>query len=569
MKDQVIIDYQKNTGRFLLQVPFHMNGIPKSMGGSRWQKRIKKWSVPSVRTNIETLQGLTGAIWTDAAQRAVEEKEKSLPRAVRLPFPDWYPHVLEPRGKQAEALDAGYGQREMAYFMKMGTGKSKVSIDLASIWYLEGKIERVLVVCPNSIKGNWGDQIAEHCPVEDRTVHLYSSSKKKLYDKWHEPTKKLMWCVVGIESFSQGRAPDVMFNFAICGKTLMIVDESSCIKNNSIRTSACIKIGMQCEKRLILTGTPITKNPLDLYYQFEFLNREILGFGDYWSFRNRYAVMGGYENKEVIGFTNMQELLSTITPFVFEADKPEGLPKKLPPQRRVVQASAEQKRILKDLAKGHAQIENVHLDIKNVLVKMLRMQQTVNGFFRETYEDTLTGNKVHRDRPLKSNPKITELRALLEETDDPALIWCTFHHDVRAVCEMMDKHFPDRSYVTYHGQMDDEEKEDARRIYEAGQADYFIGNPATGGIGLTLVHACLVVYYSNSYNLGIRLQSEDRAHRIGQTRDVTYVDLVVENTVDELAIEAIDNKAEMAAWVERKIREYGSSEALLNQLTGS
>jgi SNF2 family DNA or RNA helicase len=345
----------------------------------------------------------------------------------------------------------------------------------------------------------------------------------------------------------------------------MAVDESSRIKNaDAKRTEECIRIGRQTAFRSILTGTPITQGPLDLYAQFEFLNTHIFGMGDYYSFRNRYAIMGGWENKEIIGYDNMDEMAATVKPFIFEASLKDMVD--LPPkiyQKRDVFVSKEQRELLRDIASGHAQVDDIEIEIQNVLVKLLRMQQVVNGFYPEYVRDPLTGKKVAHYHNLRANPKLRELEAVLEENSYQAIIWAKYHKDLENIIPIL----KDKT-VQFHGRVPHEQRQDIVNKFQNGDAKYFVGNPAAGGLGLTLTAARLMVYYSNSFSLEERLQSEERAHRIGQEHPVTYVDLVMKGTVDELSQEAIKTKTEIADLVRNKIRET-SSQRFLDDLTGS
>ncbi len=562
------VDYNEKTGRFLLTVPFDKNGLIRDMPGRRWMKRIKKWTVPAVNNNINILEDIREITWSDEAKRAKERVKEMRPKPSSFLFPSYYRFKTKPYKKQKEAIDAGYGRKEFAYFMGMGTGKTKVVIDTVSALWLESKVSQVLVICPVSIQSNWGEEIAKHSPI-DAEVHVYRPQQHKKYEKWllNTDSSKIRWLIVGTESLSAGKAADTAYKYALCGRTYSAVDESSRIKNiDAKRTEQAIKIGKASSYRSIMTGTPITQGPLDLFSQFEFLNTHIFGIGDYYSFRNRYAIMGGFENREVIGYDHLDEMAEIVQPFVYEASLKDMVD--LPPkiyQVRHVTASKEQRELLKDIANGHAQVDDVEIEVKNVLEKLLRMQQVVNGFYTEYIKDPLSGKKKAIQHNLKTNPKIKELEALLDENSYQAILWGKYHCDMANIRDLV--HSRKESYVEFHGNIPPEERQQAVNNFQDG-VRYFVGNPAAGGMGITLTAARLMVYFSNSFSLEERLQSEDRAHRIGQDHPVTYVDLVMKGTVDELAQEALKNKEDMATLVLRKIRE-GTSRGLLDTLTGT
>lgn len=563
------IEYHPKTGRFLLKVPFDKNGLVRNLPGRRWLKRVKKWSVPAVRANVQALMALDKeqTTWAADAMTVAEEIKESQPQPLRQIFPAYYKYATEPYKKQEEAIRQSYGMHEFAYFMGMGTGKTKVVIDVTSALWLEGRISQVIVVCPVSIQDNWREEIRIHCPIIDmEQVHVYRPQQHKKYEKWLEIINpdQIRYIIFGIESFSQGKAAGVAEEFVRYGSTYMAIDESSRIKTHDAkRTERCIDIGKNAKYRAIMTGTPVTQGPLDIYAQFEYLNTHIFGLGDYYSFRNRYAIMGGHENKEIVGYDNLDELADTVKPFIFEATLADmvDLPPKIR-QVRHVQMSKEQKKILRDIAAGHATVDNVEIEIKNVLVKMLRMQQVVNGFYSEYQEDPLTGKKYRTDHNLKTNPKLDELKNLLGENSYQAIVWAKYKQDRKNIARALPG-----SYVVFDGDTKQENRQPVVKEFQDGNAQYFLGNAAAGGIGLTLTAARLMVYFSNSFSLEERLQSEDRAHRIGQEHPVTYVDIVGQGTVDELALEAIQNKTEIAELVRTKIREIGSQQ-LLSSLTG-
>lgn len=569
MENKIIeIEYAAKTGRFLLKVPFDQNSAIIDMPGRRWLKRIKKWSVPATGANIKLLDKLP-CFWRDDAIKARNAVVAQAPKTVSSDFPKYYQFKTQPYEKQMSAILQGYGRREFAFFMGMGTGKTKVIIDIVSALWMENKIKQILIICPVSIQSNWGEEIKKHSPLEAE-VHIYRPQKHKVYEKWIAAATDdtIRWLVVGVESLSQGRAAETASSYSLLSSTYVAVDESSKIKNaNAKRTEKCIKIGKQVEYRSILTGTPVSQGPLDLYAQFEFLNTHIFGLGDYYSFRNRYAIMGGYENKEVVAYANMDELAAIVSPFVFEASLNDmaDLPPKIY-QKRLVKMSTQQQGLLKDIAAGHAVVDNVELEVKNVLEKLLRMQQIVNGFYTEYTVDPLNDRKIAVQRKLKTNPKLNELESLLDENSYQAILWGKFKMDIRNMCELVSKR--SEKYVEFHGDIKPELRQGAVDAFQKG-CMYFVGNPAAGGMGITLTAARLMVYFSNSFSLEERLQSEDRAHRIGQEHPVTYVDLVAVGTVDELVQESLKTKTDLAALVRAKIKDGMSSGDLLSGLTGS
>lgn len=567
----ITLDYSQSTGRLMMQVPFKQNHIIKQMSGYRWLKRTKLWSVPAIRSNIEFLQGLGKGevLWTPGALIALQDLEDSRPRTEGISFPAWYNYKTEPFTKQREAIETSYGRPEFAYFMEMGTGKTKVWIDVITALFLESKIDRVIVVCPVSVQDNWPDEIDIHSPIENN-IHVYRPQKHKKYDKWLDTVSKdkdkLPWLIVGMESLSQGRAGSTMFDFSMTGKLYMLVDESSWIKNeDAARTQKCINAGRNAIYRSIGTGTEITKGPLDLYSQFEFLNTHIFGMGDYYSFRNRYTIMGGFENKEIVAYTNLDEMVETMAPFVFQASLKEVAPEIKEPiyQIRHVTASAEQKDLLKQIAKGHAVINDIDIEVRNVLEKMLRMQQIVNGFYTEYMPDPLSGKKKGVTHSLKSNPKLEEFRKVRGELSTQGIVWSFFRHTLAQLIEEFDG-----DCVQYYGGIKVADRPAQRYAFQAGEKEWMVANQTTGGIGLTLTAGKVNIYFDNTFKADDRWQSEKRTLRIGQKDYVHYIDIVMQGTIDELKMESLKAKKEIADYVKEQIRLMGS-QSLLDSLVGT
>ena len=330
---------------------------------------------------------------------------------------------------------------------------------------------------------------------------------------------------------------------------MLAVDESTTIKNKGAsRTKNLLKLGKRAVYRRILTGSPVTKSPLDLFTQCEFLEEESLQQSSFWAFQNRYAKMlrrsvGTHSFNQVIGYQNLDELNGLIEPFSYRVRKEEclDLPDKVY-TKRIVQLTKEQEEAYKTL-KGAALaiIEGSMVSASTVLTQILRLQQVCSGFANMD------------DGSVKEVPtnKIKELLSVIEETSGKVIIWANFVHDLLLIQKELSKVYGESSCSTFYGGT---AAEDRQGIVEAFQNPddplrFFIGQPRTGGYGLTLTEAKTVVYYSNGYDLEIRLQSEDRAHRIGQMNKVTYVDIIAEKTVDEKILAALRSKIDISTQI--------------------
>ena len=535
----------------------------------RWMKRLRVFVVPATRVNCAHLAAspLVGELQRDPEVFAYVQ-DRMVNKTGDRPFPRWYNYKTNPFPDQFNAIHKAYKNDQFALYMRMGSGKSKSAIDLATAFFYERKIDAVVVVCPNAVKPVWlasDGQIATHSPCPFLKVDVDSSFEAAMV-----PTSqsRLTWLVVGVESFSQGKTFDRLLPFVTTHKCAVIVDESNTIKNyQAIRTKKVIELGKPAIIRGVMTGTPITKLLLDLYSQFEFLNPDIIGSGDFYAFRNRYAVMGGFKNKKVVGYDNIEELMQLIEPYIYICDKPTGLPDKLF-TARFVDLAPEQKEMYRKLRKA----EIPEVSVANVLNRVAKLQEIVGGFLRADPTRTinpLTGKERKTQGPIiwelppEKNPKIRELHNLVDEAgDEPRIIWCKFRWELEQVQKAMSAHGP---VGQLHGDIPMEERTSIIQQFQGGDLRFIVATQQVGGIGHTMTAAHFMDYYSNTHSLTDRLQSEDRIHRIGQENDCLYTDLIANRTVDELIQESIRDKKDLDVYVRERMTE---ASATLNDLLG-
>ena len=465
-----------------------------------------------------------------------------------------YKFKTKPYAHQITALEKSWNRETYAYFMEMGTGKTKVLIDNMSMLYDKGKIDGALIIAPKGVIGTWHNQeIPTHLPdhIENVSVLWQANITKGQQEKLNELLKssdKLHILIMNVEALSTSKGTDFAESFLRTHNTIMAIDESTTIKNSSAkRTKNILKLAPQSKYRRIMTGSPITKNPLDLYSQCEFLSPWLLDFASYYAFRNRYAEMKtihaqGRSIQVVNFFKNIGELSEKLKGFSYRVLKEDclDLPDKIYVKRNVV--------LTEEQSKLYKQMKTMALAILNgkqtttvtVLTQLMRLHQITCGHF--TADDGSTQN-------IKSN-RINELMNVLEEVEGKAIIWANYQKDMSEIKKAIEKEYGEGSVVDYYGLTPQENRQpNIKRFQEDPECRFFIGTPQTGGYGITLTQANTVVYYSNGYDLEKRLQSEDRAHRIGQKKSVTYVDLISEETVDEKIVKALRKKINIASEV--------------------
>jgi len=465
-----------------------------------------------------------------------------------------YKFKTPPYNHQVKALELSWEKSYFAYFMEMGTGKSKVLLDNIAILYDQGKIDGALIIAPKGVVGTWYNQeIPTHLPdhIENKTVlwqaNITKGQSKKLGTLF-KTGEDLHILIMNVEAFSTSKGVDFASKFLNCHNTLMAVDESTTIKNpDAKRTKNICKLAPHARYRRILTGSPITKSPLDLYKQCDFLQPELLGHTSYYTFRTRYAVMrtanfGGRSIQIVVGYRNLEELSQKLKPFSFRVLKDDCLD--LPPKtymKRIVKLSPEQEKIYKQMKHlAMAEMEGKHMTTATVLTQLMRLQQINCGHF------TADDGSI---KDIKNN-RITELLDTLEEINRKVVIWAHYQYDVETIVKHLKKEYGDNSVVTYYGLTPmSERQQNIEKFQNDEKCRFFVGTTQTGGYGITLTAASTMIYYSNGYDLEKRQQSEARIDRIGQHFPMTYIDLMVEDTVDERIVKALRKKVNIATQI--------------------
>ena len=463
-----------------------------------------------------------------------------------------YKFKMKPYAHQLTALEKSWNRDTFAYFMEMGTGKTKVLIDNLAMLYDKGKVDGALIVAPKGVVGTWYNQeLPAHLPdhIENVTVLWQANINKKQQeklDRLFETGHDLHIIVMNVEAFSTDKGRSFAAKFLRSHKSMMAIDESTTIKNpKAKRTKNILSLAALTRYRRIMTGSPVTRNPLDLYTQCYFLDPFHLNHSSYYSFRNRYAVMksaniSGRSINLVVGYQNLSELSDKLKPFSYRVLKEDclDLPDKVY-MKRQIDLTPEQIRLYRQMKQeALATLNGKTVTTMTALTQIMRLQQITCGHF--VADDGTTQNIKHN--------RMSELMEILEEVEGKAIIWAHWQRDVELIVSAIEKQQGPGSVVHYYGKTLPEERDYAiRNFKENDKVRFFVGTPATGGYGITLVQANTVIYYSNGYDLEKRMQSEDRAHRMGQKGSVLYIDIVAKDTLDEAIMKSLVNKGQIAA----------------------
>jgi len=454
-----------------------------------------------------------------------------------------FTYKTKPFEHQRNALKAGANATVFAYFMQMGTGKTKVTIDNMSYLYLEIKIDTVVVVAPNSVYQNWLQELDMHCSVPYKT-YTHKVDKKFMYKD-----NFLNYYLINVEAFSHVKGYKLIEK--LIGqrgiKMAMVIDEATSIKNRTAtRTKNLCKLSKAIKYKRILTGSPVTKSPLDLFSQCQFLKQGLLGHASFYTFQARYAILqqlslpGQRSTMIPVGTQNIEELEQKLKEFSFRVTKDEcmDLPDKIY-QKRNIMLTTEQLHYYTQLKEhSRAILLDDMVSYNNKLTEIIKLQQVCNGFVKTDSGEIINLNDA----------KMKELFQVLDEHEGKVILWSSFVYNIETIIEKLQTKFGKESTVAIYGAVSvDDRKENVHKFQTDPKVKFFVGNPVTGGYGLNLTKATLVIYYNNSFNLEVRTQSEDRAHRHGQEKEVTYVDLIAKGTIDEFVVKSLKNKHKLSA----------------------
>ena len=475
-----------------------------------------------------------------------------------------YQFKTKPYNHQYKTLEQSYDKDNYALFLEMGLGKSKILIDNIGILFQAKKISGVVIVAPKGVLDNWSiNEIERHLPDDiAREVLVWQTNHtqrwtrdyRKMVDE--DSTGTLNIFLVNVEAFATVKGCKFVEEFLNTHDCMLAVDESTTIKNpKAKRTKNLTALAPLANYRRILTGFPITKAPLDLYSQCYFLHPNLLGYSSYYAFRARYAIMkrqqmGARGFDQIVGFQRLDELQEAIKHFSIRYTKAECLD--LPAKtytKRYVELTKEQKVAYEQMKQEAVMIlEDETFSTMNVLTQLMRLQQVVAGSLRNEAGETI----------YLENNRLPAVLDVLAETDGKVVLFAVFRTDIERLAEMLREKYGKNSVATYYGDTPQNERQNIITRFQDpdNELKYFISNPQTGGRGITLTEANVIIYYSNSYDLELRIQSEDRIHRIGQNDKCTYIDLVAKDTVDEKILKTLLNKVKISNEVLGEVRQW-------------
>ena len=421
-----------------------------------------------------------------------------------------------------------------AFLMDMGTGKTVTTIAVAGALHKKHWISNMLVVCPKSIVNVWEQEFAKFAAFPHQVTVLDGNGSKKADTIRHTVGTGLQVIVVNYESC--WRLEEELLRWK---PDMIVCDESSKIKNPQAKCSKALhKLGKESEYNLILTGTPITNTPLDFFSQYKFLDEGIFG-ASFYSFRSKYAIIGGFQNHQIVGYKHLDELVTKAHNIAYriKIDEAVELPEFIE-EIRPVKLERQAQQIYDSIDKdSFAELMNSPVTARNVLTRLLRLSQCTGGFIRGDEDEA--AQQV-------STAKLDALEDIVDSCigeGKKVVVFARFVPEIDAIAAMLKK--KGIEYALIKGDVKDRAKE-----VEAFQTDpnvkVFIGQPQTTGMGLTLTAGTVGVYYSLDFSYANYEQSRARIRRIGQTKKGVYIHLVAQNTIDEKVMAALRQKADVA-----------------------
>lgn len=424
--------------------------------------------------------------------------------------------------------------KSVAILAEMGTGKTLISIGIAGYLYLQKEINKLLIVAPLSITKVWEEEFQKFADFDYQLEVLEGPTKEKSETLRNLFGTKLQVAVVNYESCWRMEK-----EIALWKPDMIICDESSKIKNPQAKQSKALhRLGKISKHNMILTGTPVTNNPLDFFSQYKFLDESIFG-GSYYSFRARYAIMGGYGNYQVVGYKNLPELTEKAHSIAFRITKKEALdlPEQVDVTRHVElepMARAIYNQVERD---SYAELSQGEVVVRNVLTKLLRLSQITGGYIKDEFSEI---------EEQVSSAKLNALEEIIEEcldADKKVVVFARFISEIDAITKMLKHH--GIKYSLIRGDVKDRASE-VEKFQNDKDVKVFVGQLQTTGMGLTLTASDTAVFYSLSYNFADYEQAKARIHRIGQKNNCTYIHLIAKKTIDEKVMEALSKKKNIA-----------------------
>ena len=440
---------------------------------------------------------------------------------------------------QQTAVDKLMPCRVGALFMDMGTGKSRTAIELARL--RQNRIDKVIWFTLVSLKETVRYEILKHTDAAEDDIYLFDS---KTTDG---SLPVATWYIIGLESIGSSSRVTLAVNSLITKQTMVIVDESSYIKGHRAkRTNRVTVLSERARYRLILTGTPISQGVQDLFSQMFFLSPKILGYRSWYSFARNHLEYSDKYLGLIVGTHNEEWLAAKIKPYIYQVTKEEclDLPFKLaesyhcsltPEQHEFYDGAKED--FFEDVLRYESEGRRFQSSIP-IFRLFARLQGICCGFWKNDDGETVS----------LDNARLNLLRDVVERVpqDEKVIIWGKYRYAIKLIVDMLESAYGKEAVCQCHGGLNEGQRHrEIRRWRVSGR--FLVATQDAGGHGLDLTASSTVIFYGNGFKYSSRLQAEDRCHRIGQVKPVTYIDIWSRCGIEERIRDALAAKGNTVA----------------------
>ncbi|WP_052523807.1 DEAD/DEAH box helicase [Geobacillus kaustophilus] len=405
-----------------------------------------------------------------------------------------------------------------ALYMEMGTGKTRTALELIAKRYNAGKVNHILWLCPCSVKKTIERELEKH--VEGDLS---------------------MFTICGIETLSSSIRANVQLLELVQEKQVyLVVDESNLVKNHRAkRTQNIMRLAEHCQYKLILNGTPVSRNETDLFAQWYILDWRILGYKSFWSFAANHIEWDERVRGKVVRTLNVDYLVRKISPYSYQVKKDEclDLPDKTY-QTYYYEMDDRQRDHYWQVA-NELLFEVNELEPHTIYRMLSGVQSVIAGFWVDTRGKHLKRTPFFRD-PLE-NPRMELLLDIVEMIDEKIMIFCKYTQEILDIVKVLNEKYGDGSAVPFYGEIPQRKRQENLRQFEKN-ARFLVANKSCAGYGLNLQFCRYMIFYSNDWDYATRAQAEDRLHRIGQEKNVHIIDICADNSLDVRILKCLQRK---------------------------
>lgn len=551
-----ILDFKN--GKFTFKISFDKKDIAKNIARHYWDNENKYWiyhaetggvveAMHELIINRKDLNIIVKPAARDYINNYFDKKSKfdlSVKRVEQIKeseLPDIpVPLKTKPFEHQKRAYMIGTELDAAAFLMEMGTGKTLSAISVAGKRYLDGKISKLLVMAPLSILHVWRQEFEIHADFPCNIIILNDTQMAKKREKILKCDKSNVLNILVVSYESAWRMANNLMDWK---PDMVILDESQRIKNKNAKRSGFVHdIGDIVKYKLILSGTPVSQSPLDLFSQYRFLNKDIYG-KSFYNFRNKYCMMGGYQNKQIVGYKDLEDLISKAHSIAYRVTKEEALDLPEFVDETLYFDLKDSLKSYRDMEKEmKVVIGDGNCTVNDLLPQMIRLSQITGGFLPISDES----GKIVSVQQIGSE-KLDLLKTIIEDypKHKKLVIFCRFLPEIEAIHKMITDMGITCSVIT--GEVKGDEREQINTAFQTNDDPKIIVlQIRVGGLGITLTRADTMIFYSNTFSYSEYEQARARIHRSGQKNNCTYIQLVANKTIDEDIVKALKEKKGVA-----------------------